>query len=108
MNCHVTTTSPLPRSHVHALRDPNWKEAMLDEYNALITNGTWVLVPRLANVNVIPMLSRVGDEEVVVGEGVVRFLSSFVRSTKSCFGGMMVGLIFLNPWEEDASMVKRV
>ncbi|GKB24594.1 ribonuclease H-like domain-containing protein [Tanacetum coccineum] len=53
MNCHVTTTSPLPRSHVHALRDPNWKEAMLDEYNALITNGTWVLVPRPANANVV-------------------------------------------------------
>ncbi|GJW50267.1 ribonuclease H-like domain-containing protein [Tanacetum coccineum] len=51
MNCHVTTTSPLPLSHVHALRNPNWKEAMLDEYNALITNGTWVLVPRPANVN---------------------------------------------------------
>nr|GEY72982.1 putative reverse transcriptase, RNA-dependent DNA polymerase [Tanacetum cinerariifolium] len=43
MNCHVTTTSPLPRSHVHALRDPNWKEATLDEYNALITNGTWLI-----------------------------------------------------------------
>ncbi|GJW25776.1 ribonuclease H-like domain-containing protein [Tanacetum coccineum] len=41
MNYHVTTTSPLPRSHVHALCDPNWKEAMLDEYNALITNGTY-------------------------------------------------------------------
>ncbi|GKD09869.1 ribonuclease H-like domain-containing protein [Tanacetum coccineum] len=53
MNCHVTTTSPLSRSHVHALCDPNWKEAMLDEYNALITNGTWVLVPRPANVNVV-------------------------------------------------------
>nr|GEV54015.1 ribonuclease H-like domain-containing protein [Tanacetum cinerariifolium] len=53
MNCHVTTTSPLLRSHVHALRDPNWKEAMLDEYNALITNGTWVLVPRPANVYVV-------------------------------------------------------
>nr|GEW52140.1 hypothetical protein [Tanacetum cinerariifolium] len=51
-NCHVTTTSPLPRSHCHALRDPNWKEVMLDAYNALITNGTWVLVPRPANVNV--------------------------------------------------------
>ncbi|GJW16026.1 hypothetical protein Tco_0020159 [Tanacetum coccineum] len=50
----------------------------------------------------------VGDEEVVVGEGVVRFSSAFVISTKSCFGGMMVSLIFLNPWEEDASMVKRV
>nr|GEZ56704.1 hypothetical protein [Tanacetum cinerariifolium] len=52
MNYHVTTTSPLFHSHVHALRDPNWKEAMIDDYNALITNGTWVLVPRPANVNV--------------------------------------------------------
>ncbi|GKD27393.1 ribonuclease H-like domain-containing protein [Tanacetum coccineum] len=26
---------------------------MLDEYNALVTNGTWVLVPRPANVNVV-------------------------------------------------------
>ncbi|GJT00679.1 ribonuclease H-like domain-containing protein [Tanacetum coccineum] len=53
MNCHVTTTSPLPRSHVHVLRDPNWKEAMLDECNALITNGTWVLVPFPTNINVV-------------------------------------------------------
>nr|GEW74175.1 ribonuclease H-like domain-containing protein [Tanacetum cinerariifolium] len=53
MNCHVTTTSSLLSSHVHALCDPNWKEAMLDEYKALITNGMWVLVPRLANVNVV-------------------------------------------------------
>ncbi|GJU37984.1 hypothetical protein Tco_1186338 [Tanacetum coccineum] len=44
----------------------------------------------------------VGDEEVVVGEGVVRLSSSFVRSTNSCFGGMMVSLIFLKPWEEEA------
>ncbi|GKA80159.1 hypothetical protein Tco_0786755 [Tanacetum coccineum] len=52
----------------------------------------------------------VGDEEVVVGEGVVRLSSSFVRSTNSCFGGMMVSLIFLKPWEEKAlveSMVER-
>nr|GEV23085.1 ribonuclease H-like domain-containing protein [Tanacetum cinerariifolium]GEV87762.1 ribonuclease H-like domain-containing protein [Tanacetum cinerariifolium] len=60
MNYHVTTTSPLPRSHVHAHHDPNWKEAMLDEYNALITNGTWVLVPRLANVNVVRSIQQQG------------------------------------------------
>ncbi|GKD27629.1 ribonuclease H-like domain-containing protein [Tanacetum coccineum] len=48
-----TITSSLPHSHVHALRDSNWKEAMLDEYNALITNGTWVLIPRPTNVNVV-------------------------------------------------------
>nr|GEV84503.1 ribonuclease H-like domain-containing protein [Tanacetum cinerariifolium] len=51
MNCHVTTTLPLPHSHVHALRNP--KEVMLDEYNALITNGTWVLIPRHENINVV-------------------------------------------------------
>ncbi|GJY04851.1 hypothetical protein Tco_0370791 [Tanacetum coccineum] len=44
----------------------------------------------------------VGDEEVVVGEGAVRLSSSFVRSTNSCFGGMMVSLIFLKPLEEEA------
>nr|GEV55839.1 ribonuclease H-like domain-containing protein [Tanacetum cinerariifolium] len=41
INCHVTTTSPFPRSHIHALLGPNWKEAMLNEYNALITNGMY-------------------------------------------------------------------
>ncbi|GJX19915.1 retrovirus-related pol polyprotein from transposon TNT 1-94 [Tanacetum coccineum] len=41
VNCHVTTTSPLPCSHVQALWDSNWKEAMLDHYNALITNETY-------------------------------------------------------------------
>nr|GEX93220.1 ribonuclease H-like domain-containing protein [Tanacetum cinerariifolium] len=41
MTYHVTTTSPLPHSHVHAFRDSNWKEAMLDAYNALVSNGTY-------------------------------------------------------------------
>nr|GFA67682.1 hypothetical protein [Tanacetum cinerariifolium] len=37
MNCHVTSTYPLHHSHMHALRDPNWKEAM---YKArLVANG---------------------------------------------------------------------
>ncbi|GJX11376.1 ribonuclease H-like domain-containing protein [Tanacetum coccineum] len=53
MNCHVTTTSPIPRSHLHALCDPNWHKAMVDEYTALISNETWVLVPRPTNVNIV-------------------------------------------------------
>ncbi|GJT20575.1 ribonuclease H-like domain-containing protein [Tanacetum coccineum] len=60
MNCHATTTSPLPQSHVHALRGPNWKQAILDEYNALIINGMWVLVPRPANVNVVRSIQQQG------------------------------------------------
>nr|GEX10514.1 hypothetical protein [Tanacetum cinerariifolium] len=31
---------------------PNWRDAMYDEYNALIKNSTWVLVLKLPNVNV--------------------------------------------------------
>nr|GEW77537.1 hypothetical protein [Tanacetum cinerariifolium] len=53
MNCHVTTISLLPRSHVHALHDPQCKQAMLNEYNALINNSTWVLVLCPANVNIV-------------------------------------------------------
>ncbi|GJX25512.1 ribonuclease H-like domain-containing protein [Tanacetum coccineum] len=40
MNCYATTTSLIHRSHLHALRDPNWHKAMVDEYNALISNRT--------------------------------------------------------------------
>ncbi|GJS14716.1 ribonuclease H-like domain-containing protein [Tanacetum coccineum] len=52
-NLHVTTSSPIPKSPFHALRDPNWKQAMCDEYKALIDNNTWVLVPRPPNVNIV-------------------------------------------------------
>ena len=34
------------------LRDLNWKMVMDDEYDALIKNKTWELVPRPPNVNV--------------------------------------------------------
>ena len=33
--------SPLPHNPVSALKDPNWKMAMDDEYNALIKNKMW-------------------------------------------------------------------
>ena len=49
---HVTK-SPLPHNLVSALKDLNWKMAMDDEYNALIKNKTWELVPRPPDVNVI-------------------------------------------------------
>nr|GEV19921.1 ribonuclease H-like domain-containing protein [Tanacetum cinerariifolium] len=53
LTLHNNTTSPIPKSHIHIFRDPNWKKAMLEEYNALITHGTWVLVPGPANVNIV-------------------------------------------------------
>ena len=53
----ATTTSPTPStipSSVHAaLVDPNWCMAMEDEYRALMSNGTWDLVPRPQGSNII-------------------------------------------------------
>jgi hypothetical protein len=49
---HILTTvtsslmlSPIPSSAHAALADPHWCAAMEDEYGALISNGTWALVP---------------------------------------------------------------
>ncbi|GJT93372.1 hypothetical protein Tco_1228128 [Tanacetum coccineum] len=44
----------------------------------------------------------IGDEEVVVGEGVVVVSSSLEMLTNSCLGGIMVSLIFLEGLEEEA------
>ncbi|GJY12584.1 hypothetical protein Tco_0381893 [Tanacetum coccineum] len=43
----------------------------------------------------------VGDEEVVVGEGVVVTPSSQEMLINSCLGGIMVSLIFLEGLEEE-------
>lgn len=45
--------SPLPSNPSQALHDLNLKNAMLEEYKALIKNKTWVLVPRPSNVSII-------------------------------------------------------
>nr|GFB81403.1 hypothetical protein [Tanacetum cinerariifolium] len=44
----------------------------------------------------------VGDEEVIVGEGVVVTSSSLEILTSNCLGGIMVSLIFLEGLDEEA------
>ena len=43
----LTSISPdtEPTRVSQALKDLQWKQAMIDEYNALLRNGTWELVP---------------------------------------------------------------
>ncbi|GJS96991.1 hypothetical protein Tco_0803959 [Tanacetum coccineum] len=43
-----------------------------------------------------------GEEDVVIGEGMVVASSLLEMLTKSCLGGMMVSLIFLEGLEEEA------
>uniref|UniRef100_A0A803N3U2 Reverse transcriptase Ty1/copia-type domain-containing protein n=1 Tax=Chenopodium quinoa TaxID=63459 RepID=A0A803N3U2_CHEQI len=48
-----TSISPIPKNPVHVVYDHNWKNALQEEFDALIDNGTWDLVPRPPNVNII-------------------------------------------------------
>jgi hypothetical protein len=49
----ASTPSPIPSSVRAALADPNWRAAMKDEHGALMSNGTWELVSRPRNSNVV-------------------------------------------------------
>ncbi|GJQ94000.1 ribonuclease H-like domain-containing protein [Tanacetum coccineum] len=53
LNLHVSSVSPLPKSYRDAFSDPNWQNAMRDEYHALIKNKTWTLVPRPPDTNIV-------------------------------------------------------
>lgn len=44
---------PVPATYRAALTQPVWKQAMADEFQALINNGTWTLVPKPPGANVI-------------------------------------------------------
>jgi histone deacetylase 1/2 len=37
--------SPIPKTYRTALHDPHWRAAMTDEFDALMQNRTWTLVP---------------------------------------------------------------
>ncbi|GJR93494.1 ribonuclease H-like domain-containing protein [Tanacetum coccineum] len=55
LNRHVSPVSPLPKLYTDAFNDPNpnWQNVMCDEYNALIKNKTWTLVPRPTDTNIV-------------------------------------------------------
>lgn len=37
----ITTSTPVPRSHIQALQNPNWIAAMQDEINVMHSTGAW-------------------------------------------------------------------
>ncbi|GJV77080.1 ribonuclease H-like domain-containing protein [Tanacetum coccineum] len=53
LSLHTSSLSPIPKSPFIALKDPNWCNSMYDEYNTLVKNDTWILVPRPSNVNLV-------------------------------------------------------
>ncbi|GJY17036.1 ribonuclease H-like domain-containing protein [Tanacetum coccineum] len=53
LSLNTFSISPIPKNPYHALNDPHWRNAIYDEYNALVKNGTWLHVPRPACVNMV-------------------------------------------------------
>ncbi|GJX83235.1 ribonuclease H-like domain-containing protein [Tanacetum coccineum] len=53
LSLHTSSISHIPKNSSHALKDLNWRNAMYDEYDALVKNGTWLLVARPACVNMV-------------------------------------------------------
>ncbi|GJU46729.1 reverse transcriptase domain-containing protein [Tanacetum coccineum] len=49
----VPTTITEPTSFTVTNNSPEWRQAMKEEYDALIKNGAWSLVPRASNTNVV-------------------------------------------------------
>ncbi|GJR18831.1 ribonuclease H-like domain-containing protein [Tanacetum coccineum] len=53
LSLHTSSLSRIPKSLFIALKDPNWCNAMYDEYNALVKNDTCILIPRPSDVNLV-------------------------------------------------------
>lgn len=52
-NFHPLPPFVEPHTITEALKDPHWLDAMKKEYQALITNGIWELVPPSPNQNLV-------------------------------------------------------
>nr|GFB11610.1 ribonuclease H-like domain-containing protein [Tanacetum cinerariifolium] len=50
---NTTSISQLPKSPFLALQNPHWNNTMHDEYNTLVKNGTWILLPWPASINFV-------------------------------------------------------
>lgn len=53
LNLHAAALSLVPRTYRAALADPQWRTVMQDEFDALLSNRTWDLVPRPHKANIV-------------------------------------------------------
>lgn len=54
LKLHATTSiSPIPKTVLSTLKDPQWHTAMIDEFQALLSNNTCDLVSPPSNANIV-------------------------------------------------------
>lgn len=71
-----------PRNYLQAINDPNWLNSMMDEFNALISIKTWVLVPKPANANIVNFIWLFKKKEHADGS-LVRYKARLVANGRS-------------------------
>ncbi|GJX37823.1 ribonuclease H-like domain-containing protein [Tanacetum coccineum] len=79
LNIHVSSIYPLPNSYVDAFNNPNWQNAMNDEYIALIENNTWTLAPRHAEANIVRCFDVDDIFSPIVKPGTIRTNLSLLK-----------------------------
>nr|GEV83491.1 hypothetical protein [Tanacetum cinerariifolium] len=77
------------------------------KYNCGLDSNEDEVVPNVQEVSLVDEVfdgafGGDGDDDFVIRKGVVVSSSAFVKSTKSCLGGMVVSLIFLKGLEDEA------
>nr|GEW33204.1 ribonuclease H-like domain-containing protein [Tanacetum cinerariifolium] len=53
LSLNTFSISPIPKNSFISLKDPQWRYAMYGEYNVLVKNETWILVPSPMGVNMV-------------------------------------------------------
>ncbi|GJV57071.1 hypothetical protein Tco_1458076, partial [Tanacetum coccineum] len=81
----------------------DWGLRVLKEHSMIFSRKDW-MVDSVSFIDGVfdGAFGGDGEEDVVIGEGVVVASSSLERLTKSSLGEMMVSLIFLEGLEEEA------
>nr|GEU69499.1 ribonuclease H-like domain-containing protein [Tanacetum cinerariifolium] len=85
LNLHVSSVSPLPKSYCDAFNDPNWQNAMRDEYIALIKKN-WTLVLRPPDTNILRY-------DIVLTTSSESLLQQIIRSLHQEFAMTDLGLL---------------
>ena len=49
----TTAASPIPANYIGGLGDPNWRTGMAEEFQALVDNDTWHLIPQPPSANIV-------------------------------------------------------
>ncbi|GJT21183.1 ribonuclease H-like domain-containing protein [Tanacetum coccineum] len=93
LNLHVSSVSPLPKSYRDAFNDPNWQNAMRDEYTALIKNKTWTLVPRPPDTNIVRCMWLFRNKYLADGS-LSRYKACLVANGSTQIEGVDVDEIF--------------